>query len=55
MTVAQVRVAIARLLDGDPPRLIAKDITRQLRRNEQARWDRWRARGLRAPRRRRPS
>jgi hypothetical protein len=55
MTVAQAHVAIARLLNGDPPRLIARDITRQLRRNEQARWDRWQTRGLRAPRRKRPS
>jgi ABC-type phosphate transport system ATPase subunit len=52
MTVAQVRVAIAGLLQSPPldPRSIADNITRQLRRNEQARRARWRKRGLRAPR-----
>lgn len=52
MTVAQVRVAIAGLLQSPPldPRSIADNLTRQLRRNEQARRDHWRALGLRAPR-----
>jgi hypothetical protein len=52
MTVAQVRVALAGLLQLPPldPRSIADNITQQLRRNEQARRDRWRKLGLRAPR-----
>jgi hypothetical protein len=52
MTVAQVRVAIAGLLQSPPldPRSIADNITRQLRRNEQSRRARWRKLGLRAPR-----
>lgn len=57
MTVAQVRVAIAGLLQSPPldTRSIADNITRQLRRNEQARRHRWRKRGLRAPRKKSPS
>jgi hypothetical protein len=52
MTVAQVRVAIAGLLQSPPldPRSIADNITQQLRRNEQSRFHRWRKLGLRAPR-----
>lgn len=52
MTVAQVRVALAGLLQSPPldPRSIANNITQQLRRNEQSRRDHWRKRGLRAPR-----
>jgi hypothetical protein len=52
MTVAQVRVAIAGLLQSPPldPRSIAANLTRQLRRNEHARRARWRKLGLRAPR-----
>lgn len=51
MTVAQVRVALAGLLQSPPitARKIAESITRQLRRNEEARRHRWRARGLVAP------
>jgi uncharacterized membrane protein len=52
MTVAQVRVAIAALLQSPPldPRSIADKLTRQLRRNEQARRNHWYKCGLRAPR-----
>jgi hypothetical protein len=51
MTVAQVRVALAELLRSPPasPAAIAAAITRQIRRNEAARRDRWRAKGLVAP------
>ena len=51
MTVALVRFAIAGLLH-DPPTpatTIARLITRQIHRNEDARRARWRAKGLRAP------
>lgn len=52
MTVAQVRVALAKLLQDPPaaPGKIAAEITRQLRRNEEARRHHWHARGLRPPR-----
>ena len=55
MTVVQVRVAIAALLQSPPltPRSIAAAVTRQLRRNEEARAHRWHALGRRAPRRKR--
>src|SRR5579883_1755542 len=51
LTVAQVRAVCAALLHQPPrdPDLIAQDITRQLRRNEQARRDHWLRRGLVAP------
>jgi hypothetical protein len=53
MTVSQVRVALAALLQTPPvnPRILAARITGQLRRNEEARRARWHARGLTAPRR----
>ena len=49
--MALVRFAIAKLLH-DPPTpaaTVARLITQQLVRNETARRDRWRAKGLRAP------
>lgn len=54
LTLPQVRFACAALLQKSPrsPAQIADDITQQLRRNEQARRDHWRSRGLTAPPRR---
>jgi hypothetical protein len=53
MTVAQVRVALAALLQTPPrpPAAIAAMITRQLRRNEESRRRHWQARGRTAPKR----
>ncbi len=51
LTVALVRFALAKLLH-DPPipaTTVARLVTRQLVRNENVRRDRWRAKGLRAP------
>jgi hypothetical protein len=52
MTVAQVRVAIAGLLQSPPldSRSIADKLTRQLRRNEHSRRNHWHKCGLPAPR-----
>ena len=54
MTVPMVRVAVAELIKPRPPPLedIAKAICRQIARNEKARTDHWRAKGLIAPRKR---
>lgn len=54
MTVPMVRVAVAELIKTRPPQLeeIAKKIRNQIARNEQARTDRWRAKGLVAPKKR---
>jgi hypothetical protein len=51
MTVAQVRVALAGLLQTPPvpASKLASNITRQLRRNEEVRRARWRAKGLEPP------
>ena len=49
-----VRVAVAELIKPRPPPLeeIAKKISLQIARNEKARTDHWRAKGVVAPRKR---